>query len=118
LTRPNQVEIREKITRDGRRGGYGGQAACEDVASPMRAVRVVAEAHLEDVRAKIADLEAMERVLRDTVARCASGTGSRCPVIDALYREVPSPGPRIAAVRLAAPVRSRLIPAARRRRAR
>jgi len=66
---------------------------------PCAEVRVVAEAHLEDVRAKIADLKAMERVLRDTVARCAKGTGSRCPVIEALYREAPSLGPRIAAVR-------------------
>ena len=58
---------------------------------PCAEVRVVAEAHLEDVRAKIADLEAMERVLKDTVARCAKGTGSHCPVIEALYRESPEP---------------------------
>ena len=64
---------------------------------PCAEVRVVAEAHLEDVRAKIADLEAMERVLKDTVARCAKGTGSHCPVIEALYRE--APGPRVATVR-------------------
>ena len=54
---------------------------------PCAEVRVVAETHLEDVRAKIADLKAMERVLKDTVARCAKGTGSHCPVIEALYRE-------------------------------
>ena len=54
---------------------------------PCAQVRRVAESHLADVRAKIADLEAMERVLKDTVARCAKGTGSHCPVIDALYRE-------------------------------
>src|SRR5712692_3417713 len=35
---------------------------------PCAEVRVVAEAHLEDVRAKIADLTAMEHVLKDTVA--------------------------------------------------
>src|SRR3970040_3147528 len=34
--------------------------------------RVVAADHLEDVRAKIAGLKARERVLRDTVARCAT----------------------------------------------
>ena len=49
--------------------------------------RVVAANHLEDVRAKIADLKAMERVLRDTVARCATGKGSDCPLIEALYQE-------------------------------
>jgi MerR family mercuric resistance operon transcriptional regulator len=54
---------------------------------PCAEVRVVAERHLEDVRAKIADLKAMERVLKDTVARCAKGSRSHCPVIDALYQE-------------------------------
>ncbi len=51
-------------------------------------VRVVAAAHLEDVRAKIADLRAMERVLNATIARCADGKRSDCPLIEALY----SPG--------------------------
>src|SRR5258708_7251853 len=45
---------------------------------PCAEVRVVAEAHLADVRTKIADLKVMERVLRETVARCADGTGSHC----------------------------------------
>ena len=54
---------------------------------PCAEVRVVAEAHLADVRAKIADLEAMERVLKETVARCAKGAGSHCPMIEALSRE-------------------------------
>jgi len=49
-------------------------------------VRIVAEAHLKDVRAKIADLRRMERVLKATVARCAEGRRSDCPVIEALYR--------------------------------
>jgi MerR family transcriptional regulator, mercuric resistance operon regulatory protein len=51
---------------------------------PCAEVRVVAKAHLEDVKAKIADLRQMERVLRDTVARCEAGSGSHCPMIDAL----------------------------------
>ena len=54
---------------------------------PCAEVRVVAEAHLADVRNKIADLRTMERVLRETVARCADGAGSHCPLIDALYRD-------------------------------
>jgi MerR family mercuric resistance operon transcriptional regulator len=53
---------------------------------PCAEVRVVAEAHLKDVRAKIADLRRMERVLKATVARCAEGRRSDCPVIEALYR--------------------------------
>src|SRR5919109_2207018 len=40
---------------------------------PCAEVRVVAEAHLQDVRAKLADLRRMERVLKFTVARCVSG---------------------------------------------
>jgi len=54
---------------------------------PCAEVRVVADAHLKDVRAKIADLRRMERVLKATVARCASGERTACPVIEALYRE-------------------------------
>jgi MerR family transcriptional regulator, mercuric resistance operon regulatory protein len=53
---------------------------------PCAEVRVVAEAHLKDVRSKIADLRRMERVLKATVARCAEGRRSDCPVIEALYR--------------------------------
>jgi MerR family mercuric resistance operon transcriptional regulator len=54
---------------------------------PCAEVRVVAEAHLKDVRAKIADLRRMERVLKATVARCAEGRRADCPVIEALYRK-------------------------------
>jgi len=47
---------------------------------------VLAAGHLDDVRAKIADLRTMERILKTTVARCASGNGSDCPLIEALSR--------------------------------
>jgi len=53
---------------------------------PCAEVRVVAEAHLRDVRAKIADLRRMERVLKATVARCVEGRRADCPLIEALYR--------------------------------
>ncbi len=66
---------------------------------PCAEVRLVAAGHLEDVRAKIADLKTMERVLSETVARCAEGAGSHCPVIDALYRDGSDPGSAISAVR-------------------
>src|SRR6266446_5907329 len=56
---------------------------------PCAEVRVVAGAHLEDVQAKIADLRAMERVLRETVAKCASGRSPDCPLIESLSREDP-----------------------------
>ena len=61
---------------------------------PCAQVRVVAEAHLADVRNKIADLRRMERVLNATVARCADGAGSHCPLIDALHRDTSVTGAR------------------------
>jgi hypothetical protein len=51
---------------------------------------VVAAAHLEDVKGKIADLRQMERV--ETVASCEAGSGSHCALIDALYTDSKSGG--------------------------
>jgi MerR family mercuric resistance operon transcriptional regulator len=73
---------------------------------PCAEVRGVASAHLRDVRAKIADLQAMERVLRATVARCARGTGSDCALIESLSRAAPTTVARPAA----APGRVRAAP--------
>jgi len=53
-------------------------------------VRGLAATHLEDVKGKIAGLKAMERVLADTIARCEAGSGSHCPMIDALYTHADS----------------------------
>lgn len=53
-------------------------------AGPCAQARALAAAHLADVRSKIADLRAMERVLDDAVDRCAAGNTPNCPVIDAL----------------------------------
>jgi MerR family mercuric resistance operon transcriptional regulator len=47
-------------------------------------VRELAASHLADVRAKIADLRAMERALADAVRRCDAGDPAGCPLIDAL----------------------------------
>lgn len=48
-------------------------------------VRDLAAARLRDVRAKIADLETMERILHEMVLQCADGTLPECPLIDALF---------------------------------
>ena len=48
--------------------------------------RVIATAHLNDVRAKIADLKRMERVLKDVVAQCGDGRLRECPLIETLFR--------------------------------
>ena len=49
-------------------------------------VREISVAHLSDVRARIADLRAMERVLAAAVRQCDSGQQPGCPLIDALSR--------------------------------
>ena len=56
-----------------------GQEVCADV-------RHLAANHLRDVRAKIADLRAMERILADAVRRCDEGESARFPLIDALSK--------------------------------
>ena len=56
-----------------------GQEVCADV-------RHLAANHLRDVRAKVADLRAMERILADAVRRCDEGESARCPLIDALSK--------------------------------
>jgi MerR family transcriptional regulator, mercuric resistance operon regulatory protein len=58
-----------------------GHRACDEV-------RVVAEARLRDVRAKIADLTRLEAVLAETVGRCGTeGPAPSCPVLDLLETE-------------------------------
>lgn len=59
---------------------------------PCAEARVVAAAHLSDVRDKITALRAMERVLAETVARCEPGAGTDCPLIDALSGEAAGRG--------------------------
>jgi MerR family mercuric resistance operon transcriptional regulator len=54
---------------------------------PCADARAVAAAHLDDIRAKIADLKRMERVLKEVVARCADGRQPECPLIETLFRE-------------------------------
>lgn len=56
----------------------GGDATCAEV-------RDLAAAHLKDVRARIADLKRMERVLADSVQACNAGEDPGCPLIHTLY---------------------------------
>ncbi len=59
----------------------------DDRSQTCAQVQFVAEAHLEDVQAKIADLTRIERVLSKTVARCTGDAAPECAVIDALLAE-------------------------------
>ena len=52
-------------------------------------VREVTARHLADVRAKIADLRAMDRVLSDAVRLCDTGELPGCPLIDTLSTSAP-----------------------------
>lgn len=54
---------------------------------PCAEVREVAAGHLEDVKAKIASLRAMEAVLSDMVDRCADGRMHECPLIETLFEQ-------------------------------
>ena len=58
----------------------GGQASCGEV-------RTLAASHLADVRARIADLKRMERVLTRSVRACDAGQDPGCPLIESLYAE-------------------------------
>jgi MerR family transcriptional regulator, mercuric resistance operon regulatory protein len=46
--------------------------------------RTLASAHLHDVRARIADLRRMERVLAGAVKACDADSNTGCPLIDSL----------------------------------
>ena len=54
-------------------------SACDEV-------RILTEAHLTTVRAKLTDLRRMERVLATMVAECGRGVVPDCPIVDALFR--------------------------------
>jgi MerR family mercuric resistance operon transcriptional regulator len=47
-------------------------------------VKQVAARHLHDIRAKIADLAKLERILARTIARCSGEKVPECPVLDIL----------------------------------
>jgi len=57
--------------------GEGGAASCAEVKART-------EAHLTDVRDRIADLRRIEVALAETAAKCAGSDLPDCPVMDAL----------------------------------
>ncbi|MGO1076909.1 MerR family transcriptional regulator [Inquilinus sp. CA228] len=54
-----------------------GHASCAEV-------RVLTLAHLDEVRAKIADLRRLEGILSRTVEKCSGRVSPACPVLDML----------------------------------
>ena len=57
--------------------GGPGRASC-------REVRDIASHHLQEIRAKIADLAKLEKLLAKTIAKCSGSVAPDCPVIDIL----------------------------------
>lgn len=57
--------------------GAPGKASCADV-------REIAAHHLDDIRAKIADLRKLETLLAKTIAQCSGRRVPDCPVVDIL----------------------------------
>lgn len=59
-----------------------------DLGGPAKAccggVREIAAKHLDDIRAKIADLKKLERLLANTIKLCQGGTAPECPVLEIL----------------------------------
>lgn len=49
-------------------------------------VKALTLAHLDEVRKKIRDLKAMQRVLSQMAAQCDAATIPECPIIEALFR--------------------------------
>ena len=65
----------------------GRRPGVDERDRPCAEARDVAAIHLADVRAKIADLKRMERVLKSVVAQCGDGTLPECPLIETLFQE-------------------------------
>jgi MerR family mercuric resistance operon transcriptional regulator len=61
-----------------------GAADEKDIRAKARNIAAV---HVADIRAKIADLQAMERVLTDAICECETGQYPRCPLIVVLSGE-------------------------------
>ena len=62
--------------------GGPGKACCAEVQD-------IAERHLEQVRAKIADLREIESLLAATIARCSGQSEPDCAVIDMIEHSRP-----------------------------
>jgi len=63
----------------------GGAQTCAEV-------KARSEAHLADVRAKIADLQRIEGVLAETLAQCSGDAAPDCPILEVLAADRPVHG--------------------------
>lgn len=77
IRRSRELGFTLEEIRDLLRLADGGEDTCA-------AVMAMSETHLAAVRAKLADLAAIERTLSEMLTRCRGGTVPACPIIDAL----------------------------------
>jgi MerR family mercuric resistance operon transcriptional regulator len=68
----------------------GGRCTCAQV-------KRITVHHLGGIRQKVADLQTIERVLREMAAQCDGGRVPKCPVIDALFDETMIAAAQVAA---------------------
>jgi MerR family transcriptional regulator, mercuric resistance operon regulatory protein len=89
-------EQRLRFVRRARELGFGLEAigSLLQLAAPghraCATVRTLALAHLDDVRARLAQLQRLEAALADTVARCTGDAAPACAVLALL--EAPADG--------------------------
>jgi len=84
-------EVHElRFIRRARRLGFSMEeigallALWRDRGRPSREVRRIAEAHVGDLEARIAEMQAMAKTLRDLVRKCHGDDRPDCPILDDL----------------------------------
>ncbi len=79
-----------KFIRRARRLGFSMEeigallALWRDRGRPSREVRLIAEAHVGELEARIADMQAMAKTLRELVHKCHGDDRPDCPILDDL----------------------------------
>jgi MerR family transcriptional regulator, copper efflux regulator len=69
-------------------------ALWRDRSRPSRDVRRIAEGHVDDLEARIAEMKTMANTLRALVSRCHGDDRPDCPILDDLALAEPSPAKR------------------------
>jgi len=86
-----------RFIRRARRLGFSiaeiGQllALWRDRARPSREVKQIAEAHIGDLEARVAEMQAMAKTLRELAAACHGDDRPDCPILDDLALGEASP---------------------------
>ena len=81
-----------KFIRRARRLGFSMEeigallALWRDRSRPSREVRRIAEAHVGELEARISEMQAMAKTLRDLVCKCHGDDRPDCPILDDLAK--------------------------------